>query len=251
MLSLPNFVWERAVSRDSVSLITHKALVISKYGMATPRNPCYFKSPMKPLLCALILSALPAFTHAADPAGYLVIKVTRYTYNENYTVTSGSAQSFKVPLTVEFMSNFKHLPNQNSSGTGFCCGVGNSDPAQGGPSFVWWIRKTNDDRWAINMWGHDIETVDGVKIDSGRPGRSENLTIKNWECLDMAYPLTFTRGHDGIKVQFTARYISAKDTKTLDPIPDARVLRANRSPLFLGDDPKPQPLKITCIFQEG
>ena len=78
---------------------------------------------MKMLLALVISTLLPFLCSAADTNGFLVIEIGRDVYN---TWQGGSTepevkQSFKIPLTPEILSNFKHLPNDNSAGSGFCC----------------------------------------------------------------------------------------------------------------------------------
>ena len=80
---------------------------------------------MKPklLLClALVLSGNLILTRADETNtvtstnlsvkanGFLVFEVDRYTYTEGHAGGSEIKQKFKVPLTQEFMSNFKHVP---------------------------------------------------------------------------------------------------------------------------------------------
>ena len=179
---------------------------------------------------------------AVEPNSFLVFEVDR---------SGGSGpqiqQRFKVPLTEKFMSNFKYLPSEKSSGTGFCCGGGNLKGNEGSTRFMWWIRRTADNRWSINMWGDGSETIKGVKIDSGRPKVSQNLIIKRWEDLDMSYLFSY----DGMNISFTAKYVTAKDIEALGHIPTARVQKADHSELFRGDDLSKLPLELRCHFQEG
>jgi hypothetical protein len=213
---------------------------------------------MKPklLLClALVLSGGFVLCHAdetntitatnlsVETNGFLVFEVERVSWHND---GSEIKQKFKVPLTEEFLSNFKHLPNQNSSGTGFCCSGGD-----GGTQFMWWIRKTADNRWSINMWGEGLETIDGITVSSRNPKSSQSLVIKRLEDLDMSYMLSYLNKFDGINISFTAKYVAAKDIDADGSIPTAPVQKADRSILFKGDDLKNYPLEVSCLFQEG
>jgi hypothetical protein len=205
---------------------------------------------MKPLLLLLSFIVISPLTSGAlETNGFLVFEVERVPWHN----TGGSEikQKFKVPLTEEFMSNFSHLPSQNSSGTGFCCSGGNLKTNEGSTRFMWWIRKTADNRWRINMWGEGVETVNGVTVGSRNPKSSQNLIIKRLEDLDMSYLLSYVNKFDGLNIGFTAKYVSAKDIKAEGDIPAAPVRKADRTELFKGDDLKQYPLEVSCIFQEG
>jgi hypothetical protein len=181
----------------------------------------------------------------------LVFEIERYSYSAGNTHVSDIHQKFKVPLTEEFMSNFKHVPSQNSSGTGFCCSGGNLKANQGSTRFMWWIRKTVDNRWSINMWGDGVETIDGITVNSRNPKSSQSLVIKRLEDLDMSYMLSYVNTFDGINIAFTAKYVSAKDIEAEGDIHAAPVRKADRTELFKGDDLKHFPVEVSCIFQEG
>ena len=204
---------------------------------------------MKPLLLLLSFIVISPLTSGAlETNGFLVFEVERVPW---HTAGSEIKQRFKVPLTEEFMSNFSHLPSQNSSGTGFCCSGGNLKTNEGSTRFMWWIRKTADNRWRINMWGEGVETITGVTVGSRNPKSSQNLTIKRLEDLDMSYMLSYVNKFDGLNIGFTAKYVSAKDIKAEGDIPAAPVRKADRTELFKGDDLKQYPLEVSCIFQEG
>jgi hypothetical protein len=190
---------------------------------------------------------------AEEARGYLVIEVSRLTYSGNHKKDLGIKQSFKISLTKEFMANFKHLPNPNSQGTGFCCSAGSLKINNGGTLFTWWIRRgnPNDSHWHINMWGEGVETVKRAKIESLSHTATIDLKIKNWDDIDMRYLVSYLNGYDGINVSFTARYVSAEDHKTLDAIPAAPVQKADRSVLFKGDDLSRLHFETSCSFQEG
>src|SRR6266853_94413 len=181
-------------------------------------------------LATTLLVLLTGIVGAVETNGFLVFEVGRYTYNSRDGRQSGPCiqQRFKVPLTEEFMLNFKHVPGQNSSGTGFCCQGGNLKTSEGSTRFMWWIRKTADNRWAINMWGEGVETIKGVTMSSRNPKTSQNLTIKRWEDLDMNYMFSYA----GMNISFTAKYVTAKDIEAGGHIPAAGVQKADHSELF-------------------
>jgi len=212
---------------------------------------------MKPkiILCLLFLItfiaiSFPAYA-AVETNGFLVFEIDRYTSTEGHAGGSEIKQKFKVPLTEEFLSNFKHLPNQNSSGTGFYCGGGNLKTNQSSTRFTWWLSKTTDNRWLIHMWGMGFETVKGVVLNSENPSVTQSLTIKRLEDLDMTYIQNYNNKYDGIGISFTAKYVTSKDIDADGPIPAAPVRKADRSMFFKGDDLKNYPLEISCLFQEG
>lgn len=191
-------------------------------------------------------------THAAEEAkGFLVFEIDRYSYTQGAKGGSEVTQKFKIPLTEEFLSNFKRVPSKNSAGSGFWCNGGNLDTSPGSTRFMWWIKKTADHRWSINMWGEGVETVNGVNVPSRDPKASQDLRIKNWEDLDMQYMLSYVGKLDGINVAFKAKYVTAEDMKAEEPVPMAPVQKADRSPLFKGDDLSSLPVKIRCGFQEN
>jgi len=72
---------------------------------------------LSPLATGLLLVST-GMAGVAETNGFLVIEIARLTYSDA-TNKSCIKQSFKIPLTEEFMLNFKHVPSQNSSGTGF------------------------------------------------------------------------------------------------------------------------------------
>jgi len=65
-----------------------------------------------------------------------------------------------------------------SSRRKICCNGGNLKTNAGSTRFMWWIRKTTDNRWAINLWGEGVETISGVTVSSRNPKTSQNLTRK-------------------------------------------------------------------------
>lgn len=207
---------------------------------------------MQPLLFLLSLIALsPLACAAGETNGFLVIAFERYSYSVGNTHASQIQQKFKVPLTEEFMLNFKNAPSQHSMGTGFCCVGGNLKTNKGSTHFSWWIRKTADNRWSINMWGKGFESIKGVTVNSWNPTASQSMTIKRLEDLDMTYMLSYENEYDGISVSFKAQYVTAKDIEADGPIASAQVQKANQTLLFKGDDLTNLPLEIRCVFQEG
>lgn len=204
---------------------------------------------MKTLLFALVLSAFSLCAKVeAQTNGFLVFEVRRANWHAQGTEVK---QKFKVPLNEEFMAQFKHLPNQHSSGTGFFCAGGKPKSSDGDTRFTWWIRKTQDNHWAINMWGQGMETVNGLKTGSMNPQTSQYVKIKGLEDLDMSYHISYANKFDGMSVSFTARYVPAKEIDADGAIPTASVKKADHSELFKGDDTSKLPLELRCGFQEG
>lgn len=211
------------------------------------------------LLLCLVLSAFSLCAGVeAQTNGFLVFEVDRANWQEQdkklmettekMKVTEVK-QKFKVPLTEEFMSQFKHLPNQNSEGTGFYCMAREKKSTAGGTSFTWWIQRTQDNRWAINMWGQGEAIIGGTKV--ARRGASQYVTIKHLADLDMTYQLSYFNKFDGINVSFTAKYVPAKEISARGPIPIAPVKKADQSGLFKGDDQSKFPVELRCGFQEN
>jgi hypothetical protein len=212
----------------------------------------HISAPIIVLAAAVIMVGGSHLAYAASETnGFLVFEIERYSYSAGNTHVSDIHQKFKVPLTEEFMSNFKHVPSQNSSGTGFCCSGGDAKTNQGSTRFMWWIRKTADNRWRINMWGEGVETINGVTVSSRNPKTSQNVTVKRLEDIDMSNMLSYLNNYDGINISFTAKYVSSEDIKAEGNIPAAAVRKADRTELFKGDDSKQYPLEVSCIFQEG
>ena len=216
---------------------------------ASNLKPSSFNDHMKSVrlffLAFSLLHVSTGIVGAGETNGFLVFEVERYT--KGATSESKIQQKFKVPLTEEFMSFFKKSPSQSSSGTGFCCNGGNLKASEGSTRFIWWIRKTADNRWGITMWGEGVETIKGVTITSRNPKASQNVTIKKWEDLDMGYMLSY----EGMGISFKAKYVTAKDIEADGHIPAAPVQKADHSELFKGDDLNSFPLEIRCLFQEG
>ena len=183
--------------------------------------------------------------------GFLVFEVNRCSYAQGNGAGSSVRQSFKIPLSVEFLSQFKNVPSQNSSGTGFYCAGGALKGAEGSTAFMWWIRKTGDSRWEINMWGEGVETIDGMKLYSRNPKSSQYTKIKQWEDLDMTYMLSYVGKVRGMNIIFKARYVAAKDIDSEGVIPALPVKRSDQSELFKGDDVGKFPLQLRSGFQEG
>lgn len=210
-----------------------------------------------PVIAFLFVST--GIVGAVETNGFLVFEIGRFTYPSDHTNGSEIKQKFKIPLTEEFMSNFKNVPNQNGGGTGFCCQGGSLRASEGSTSFLWWIRKTADNHWSINMWGEGVETLKGVRMNSRNPKTSQSVTIKRWEDLDMSYMQSYSIGgfgssgsnpFGGMNISFTAKYVSAKDIEADGYIPAAPVQKADHTVLFKGDDSSNLPLEINCLFQE-
>jgi len=200
---------------------------------------------MKTRLLALVISALlPMLCAAGDTNGFLVFKIERFAYGAERGAGTNAemAQSFKIPLTPEFLSNFKNLPNQNSSGSGFHCGSHFANAQNSDPGFLWWLEKTTTDhRWYIHMWSF-----------FRNPGITQSVTIKNLEDLDMSYQDSYVnKPGNGVNVSFTAKYMSAEELQREAPIPTAAVKKADRSVLFAGDSLTNCPVVLSGSFQEN
>ncbi len=187
----------------------------------------------------------------AQTNGFLVFEVDRYSYVQGSGTGSSVRQSFKIPLSVEFLSQFKNIPSQRSGGTGFYCGGGALKEVEGSTAFMWWIRKTGDGRWEINMWGEGVEMIDGVKLHSRNPKTSQCTKVKQWEDLDMTYVLSYVGKVHGMNITFKARYVTAKEIDSEGLIPALPVKKSDQSELFKGDDAGKCPLQLRCGFQEG
>jgi len=188
---------------------------------------------------------------AGQTNGFLVFEVNRYSYAQGSGTGSHVKQSFKIPLNDEFLSQFKNVPSQHSSGTGFYCGGGALKEVAGSTAFAWWIRKAKDGRWEINMWGEGVETIDGMELHSRNPKTSEYMTIKRWEDLDMTHMLSYNGKGHGMNITFKARYVAAKDIDSEGMIPALPVKKADQLELFKGDAVDKCPLQLRGGFQEG
>lgn len=204
------------------------------------------------LLIALIASILPACA-AIETNGFLVFEVDRYAFGGGRHVGLVTKQKYKVPLTEEFLANFKHLPNQNSGGTGLCCNGGhegtNTNDAE--YEYTWWLEKTADNRWHIHMWGYGYEKIKEVVVQSRDPSVTQSLTINRLEDLDMSYQQSYVNEYEGVNVEFGAKYVSAKDIKAGGSIPTAPVRKADQTILYKGDDLRDNPIQLHCSFQEN
>lgn len=201
---------------------------------------------MKTYLLALVFTALTPFLSAAsDTNGFLVFKLggLAYSMRTNGNVNSPEIeQAFKVPLTQEFLSNFKHLPSQDSEGTGFCCS-GHIEKIPGSDFniyFTWWLERTSDHRWYIHMWGFHMN-----------PSATQSVTIRNLEDLDMSYLASYVNTPNGVNISFSAKYMSADEMQHEGPIPTASVQRADRSELFKADPLTNCPAVLSGLFQEN
>lgn len=201
------------------------------------------------LLCTLSLLLFSSLAHAvADTNDFLVFEIDRAVWGG--PGRSETVQKFKVPLTEEFFSNFKNVQSTNSMGTGFVCGGTIFATNQGMTRFTWWIRKTADHRWAINMWGDGFETVNGLKVGSGNQ-TSQYVTIKSLDDLDMSYLISYINRYDGVNVAFSAKVVPSEKVNASPPIPTVPVRKADKSIFLKGDDQSKLPVKLDCLFQEG
>jgi len=182
--------------------------------------------------------------------GFLVLEVERFTYAQGSPAGSAVKQSFKVPLTAEFISQFKNLPTQSSKGTGFYCDGGNLKSSDGSTRFTCSIWKTKDNRWAINIWGEGTETIQGIKV-STNPTASQWVVIKQWEDLDTVYTLSYVHNYDGMNITFKAKYEREPETQAPGAIPTVPVKKTDQSELFKGGDFSKLPLELKGGFQEG
>jgi hypothetical protein len=207
----------------------------------------------KIFLIAALVASLPLLHAGPQPKGFLVFEIDRYAYNAgNGAGTSDVKQSFKIPLTDDFMSNFKKLPiPEKSQGTGFCCSGGELTARQGTTRFMWWIHQTADRHWTVNMWAQGSETVSNAVLHAGNPLVSQDLRIKTLEDLDMHYLLSFNNMPVGLNVGFTAKYVGAESLKSPETVPTPPVQKADGSVLFTGDNAAGLPIKIHCSFQEN
>jgi hypothetical protein len=203
----------------------------------------------KPFLLPLLLTAFFVFPPLAratgDTNGFIVFEIERYTYKSNGP-HSDEIQRFKVALTDEFMGNFKHLPSQTSEGTGFYCAGGNPSTT----FFSWWLERTSDRRWRIHMWSQGVESVDGVKLNSSNRACTQSMVINRLEDMDMSYQLSFVNMYDGLNVQFSAKYETARDIDAGGPIPDAPIRKAGEPAKVITDVSKDFPV-LSCSFQEN
>jgi len=197
---------------------------------------------MKTLLILAISTLLPFLCSAADTNGFLVIEIERVAYNP----TNGAAtdpeikQSFKIPLTPEFLSNFKNLPNDDRQGTGFWCGCHFANLRDDAPSFSWWLERTIDHRWHAHMWSN-----------AGNPSVTQDVAFKGLEDLDMFYQDSYVNIGKGVNVSFSAKYMSAEEIQHAGTIPMFPVKKADRSELFAGDSSTNCPIVMSGGFQEN
>ena len=67
----------------------------------------------------------------------------------------------------------------------------------------------------------------------------------------MSYQQSYVNKYDGVNVQFSAKYVSAKDIDADGHIPTAPVRKVDRTLLFKADGSKDNPIQLNCIFQEN
>jgi hypothetical protein len=188
---------------------------------------------------------------ASQTNGFLVFEIERDAYSTNGRTVSDVTERFKIPLTDEFLSNFKHGPiPYQSMGTGFLCRGGVPAGKSGGMSFAWWMHRTKDHRWYINMWSDGAEKVNGRVMGMGNPSCSQEITIAKLDDLWMRYTLSFVNIPGGVNVGFTAKFEPAKDIVSEKTMLTPPVKRADGSMLFIGGDQSKQPINLDCLFQE-
>jgi hypothetical protein len=197
---------------------------------------------MKTLLVLAISTLLPMLCGAADTNGFLVFKIKRDTYStkDGKSTEPEIKQSFKIPLTPEFLSNFKNLPNQNSQGTGFVCTSDFEKPGDNAPHFMWWLERTSERRWYIHMWS-----------SWRNPSATQSVTIKNLEDLDMSYQDSYVNIPKGVNDSFSVKFMSAEQIAHEGLIPMIPVKKADRSVLFPGDSLTNCPVVLSGLFQEN
>jgi hypothetical protein len=211
---------------------------------------------MKTLLvlsCLIIISFTASATFETND--FLVFEVDRYTSTEGSAGDAEIKQKFQVPLTAEFMSNFKRVSSQTSMGSEFFCSGGSLANTPGSTQFTWWMHRTADDHWSIRVWGMGFETVKGIPVNSMNPNVTQCMTIKKLEDLDMSYNLSYVNMYDCVNISFGAKYMTAKDIQADGFIPTATVRKAggytnHYTNLFNGDIPTNCPIIFRCAFQE-
>ena len=196
----------------------------------------------------LFLIAISPLARATDNTnGFIVFEIGRYSY---YTMNGGKQSDethrFKVALTDDFMKNFDRLPGQNSEGTGFHCGAGNPSNSY----FSWWMERTSDQRWRIQMWSGGGESVDGRQMGSSNPACTQSMVIPRLKDMDMSYQLSFVNEHKGLNVEFSAKYVATQDINSEGIIPDAPIRKAGE-PERVDSDVSIQPFIVNCSFQEN
>jgi len=199
---------------------------------------------MKTHFLILVISAVLSLAcGAAETNGFLVIEISRYAYG----TTDGKAaepeikQSYKIPLTAEFLSNFKTPTNDHSKGNGFCCVSRFEKPQDAG--FMWWLEKTTNHRWYAHMWA-----------SLSNPSVTEGVTLKNLDDLDMSYEKSYVdapKGMNvgGVNISFSAKYVSNEEMLRKDFVPTAAVKKADQSYLFQGDTLTNCPILLNGLFQ--
>jgi hypothetical protein len=190
---------------------------------------------------ALAISASQIVTCAASETnGFLVIEIDRYPYSkpDGKPTEPEIKQSFKIPLTTEFLSNFKNPPNDHSTGSGFCCGGQFNNHQDTG--FMWWLNKTSNNRWHAHMW-----------MTASNPSVTQGLTFKSLEDLDMFYEQESVNNSGGVNVSFSAKYVSGEEIQHGGSIPTIPVKKADQSELFRGDSLTNCPIAASGSFQEN
>ena len=205
------------------------------------------------LSCGLFgCSTTKLHSDAAKPLSFLVFEISRFNYDTTgHAGGTENKQKFKVPLTEEFVSNFKHTASHNGFGTELCCIGGTFTNGLGGTQFIWWIHKTADGHWSIRMWSSGFETIKEIQISSDNPSVSQYVTVKKLEDIDMSYMRSYVNIPDGLNISFGAKYMSAVDVQAEGYIPTASVKKTDHSNLFKGDVLTNCPITFSCAFQEN
>ena len=185
--------------------------------------------------------------------GYLVVEVERLAYSfKERSVDKSTKRVLKIPVSEAFRARFKNVPSQKSRGTGFFIGA-STVPAgvMKGTRFLWWIRRTTDDRWQITMWGVGAESIDGKQVQAMNPGRSTGLVVRRWDDLDMYHQISYRGESHRVNATFSLRYRAAGDAD-LDGIPTLAI-PAGKERAVIMDPPDEEggtTEGISCGFQE-
>ena len=212
-------------------------------------------SIMKSILLAFALTALSTCFYAqAQTNDCLLFEVNReFIGIHNGEGVKDVKLKFKISVTGELLDEFKNTPKGHNGWNTFYCRGGQLKGSEGSTEFMWWVYKTQDNRWCFNLWGEGIETIHGIKIHAMNPCQ-QRVTFKQLEDLDMQYWLTYlnrdmTNGTPcGMNVSFSAKYVSAKLIGNGTTTPSISVKKLNESELFKGDDLSKYPLELRAGF---
>jgi hypothetical protein len=95
-----------------------------------------------------------------------------------------------------------------------------------------------------------VEQLDGAKLNSSNPACTQSMVINRLEDMDMSYQLSFVNMYDGLNVQFSAKYETARDIDAGGAIPDAPIRKAGEPAKVITDVSKDFPV-LSCSFQEN